>query len=182
MVDWSWGLLEEPERRLARRLAVFNAGPTEESAAAVCDEGDVLDGLTALVDRSLLQIVAGSDPPRYRMLETIREYALEKLAEAGELEATRTAHARWFAALAERAEPELRGHDQREWFARLQAEHDDVIAALRWFGDTGDARAALRLTVSLLWFWMLSGASEEARTWLEFAAARARARPTPSTG
>jgi predicted ATPase/DNA-binding SARP family transcriptional activator len=171
VVDWSWGLLEEPERRLARRLAVFNAGPTEESAAAVYDESDVLDGLTALVDRSLLQVVAGSDPPRYRMLETIREYALEKLGDAGELEATRTAHARWFAALAERAEPELRGHDQREWFARLQAEHDDMIAALRWFGDAGDARSALRLTVALLWFWMLLGATEEARTWLAFAAA-----------
>ncbi len=171
VVDWSWSLLEEPERRLARRLAVFNAGPTEESAAAVCDEGDVLEGLTALVDRSLLQVVAGSNPPRYRMLETIREYGLEKLADAGELEAIRTAHARWFAALAERAEPELRRHAQRLWFARLQAEHDDLIAALRWFGDAGDARSALRLTVALLWFWMLQGASEEARTWLEFAAA-----------
>ena len=107
--------------------------------------------------------------PRYRMLETIREYALEKLDEAGELEATRTAHARYFAELVERAEPELRGHGQRESYARLQASYDDVIAALRWLGDSGDRRAALRLAVSLLWFWMLVGAQEEAKTWLEFA-------------
>ena len=88
VVDWSWGLLDEDERVLARRLAVFQAGATEESAAAVCGVDDALDGLTALAERSL--VVAG---PRYRMLETIREYALEKLEEAGEVEATRTAHA-----------------------------------------------------------------------------------------
>ncbi len=167
VVDWSWGLLDEPERRLARRLAVFSAGATEESAAAVCGEADVLDGLAALVDRSLVV----SEAPRYRMLETIREYALEKLDEAGELEATRGAHARWFAELAARADPELRGPRQREWLARLRADRDDVFAALRWLGDTGDARGALRLTVDLLWFWMLTGAPDEAQAWVEFAAA-----------
>ncbi|HET6549718.1 MAG TPA: BTAD domain-containing putative transcriptional regulator [Solirubrobacter sp.] len=167
VVDWSWGLLDEPERRLARRLAVFSSGATEDSAAAVCDVPDAFDGLAALADRSLLQRVGD----RYRMLETIREYALEKLDEAGELEATRAAHARWFAALAERAEPELRGPDQAEWFRRLRAEHDDLIAALRWLADSGDARAALRLTVSLLWFWMLSGAPDEARAWIDVAVA-----------
>jgi hypothetical protein len=166
VVDWSWSLLDEHERTLARRLGVFQAGATEESAAAVCGLEDALDGLTALAERSL--IVPGE---RYRMLETIREYALEKLAEAGEVEATRTAHARWFAEIVDRAEPELRGAGQRLWFQRLQAEKDDVIAALRWLGDSGDARAALRLTIKLLWFWMLSGSPEEAMTWVKFALA-----------
>ena len=85
VVDWSWDLLDEPERRLARRLAVFSAGATVESASAV-DETDALDGLAALVERSLLQVVPDSEPTRYRMLETLREYGLEKLEEAGELQ------------------------------------------------------------------------------------------------
>ena len=109
--------------------------------------------------------------PRYRMLETIREYALEKLEEAGEVEATRTAHAQWFGALVDRAEPQLRGSEQRYWFRRLQAEKDDVIAALRWLGDSGDARAALHLAVDLIWFWVLSGSPEEAMAWISFALA-----------
>ncbi len=166
VVDWSWGLLDSDERVLARRLAVFQAGATEESAAAVCGVDDALDGLTALAERSL--VVPG---PRYRMLETIREYALEKLEEAGEVEATRTAHAQWFGALVDRAEPQLRGSEQRYWFRRLQAEKDDVIAALRWLGDSGDPRAALHLAVDLIWFWVLSGSPEEAMAWISFALA-----------
>ena len=165
VVDWSWGLLDEEERTLARRLAVFQAGATEESAAAVCDVPDVLDGLTALAERSL--IVPGE---RYRMLETIREYGLEKLAEAGEVEAIRGAHARWHSELVDRAEPELRRADQGIWFHRLQEEKDDILAALRWYGDTGDTRSAMHLAVRLLWFWMLSGAPDEAMNWIAFAA------------
>ncbi len=165
VVDWSWGLLAEDERVLARRLGVFQAGATEESAAAVCGVEDALDGLTALAERSL--VVAG---PRYRMLETIREYALEKLDEAGEVEAVRGAHARWFSELVDRAEPELRRADQRIWFQRLQDSKDDVLAALRWYGDTGDARSAMHLAVRLLWFWVLSGSPDEAMAWIAFAA------------
>ncbi|MFN8205105.1 MAG: BTAD domain-containing putative transcriptional regulator, partial [Solirubrobacteraceae bacterium] len=140
VVDWSWELLGEPERRLARRLAVFAAGATTESAAAVCagagiEPDDVPDGLAALVERSLLQVEPGSEPPRYRMLETIREYGLEQLAAAGEIEAVRGAHARWFADLAAAAEPRLRGPEQRQWYRRLDHERDNVLAALRWLGD-----------------------------------------------
>ena len=139
VVDWSWDLLDEPERRLARRLAVFSAGATVESASAV-DETDALDGLAALVERSLLQVVPDSAPTRYRMLETLREYGLEKLEEAGELQAVRTRHARYFAQLAARAEPELRRADQRRWYALLQDERENIVAGLRHLGDTGDAR------------------------------------------
>jgi predicted ATPase/DNA-binding SARP family transcriptional activator len=170
VVDWSWDLLEEPERRLARRLAVLSGGATEASAAALAGDGeDVLDGLTALADRSLLQPLTGADTPRYRMLETIREYGLEKLADAGELEATRTRHARHFAALAAEAEPHLRGPGQPLWLRRLEAERDDLVSALRWLGDSGDAARALRMARDLLWFWLLSGSPSEAQAWSAFA-------------
>ncbi len=166
VVDWSWELLCDDERRLARRLAVFGAGATVESAAAV---GGDFDGLAALVDRSLLQIVPGTTPVRYRMLETIREYGLERLEEAGELAATRDAHARHFAALADTAEPKLRGPEQKRWYALLQAERENVLAALRWLGERGDARGEVHLAVTLLWFWMLSGSQNETIAWLDLA-------------
>ncbi|HEY6886871.1 MAG TPA: BTAD domain-containing putative transcriptional regulator, partial [Solirubrobacter sp.] len=165
VVDWSWGLLEEHERALARKLAVFNAGATEESAAAVTDDPDVLDGLLSLVDKSLLQVVGD----RYRMLETIREYGIEKLEEAGEVAETRTRHARYFAQVAIGAEPTLRTREQYDAFQQLKIEHDDLIAALRWLGDSGDRRRALQLVVAMLWFWMLTGAQDEAQTWVRFA-------------
>jgi predicted ATPase/DNA-binding SARP family transcriptional activator len=168
VVDWSWELLTEDERRLARRLAVFAAGATVESAAAV---GGDFDGLAALVDRSLLQIVPGTAPVRYRMLETLREYGLERLEEAGELAATRDAHARHFAALVDEAEPRLRRPGQKRWFALLQAERENILAGLRWLGDRGDARGALHLAVALMWFWLLSGGQKEAEAWLDFALA-----------
>jgi predicted ATPase/DNA-binding SARP family transcriptional activator len=172
VVDWSWELLSEPEQLLAQRIAVFPAGVTPETAAAVCagagvDPDDVLDLLGALVDRSLLQLVASSsevDPvaPRYRMLETLREYGIEKLGEIGDLARVRTAHAHHFAALVEETDAHLRGPDQIAWFQRLGAERDNVSAGLRWMCDDGDARRGLRLAVSLAWFWVLSGNSAEA--------------------
>jgi tetratricopeptide (TPR) repeat protein len=175
VVDWSWDLLSEPERAAARRLAVFTAGITPDSAVAVCagpdvDADDVLDLLAALVDRSLLVLV-DRDAPRYRMLETIREYGIERLEEAGELGTTRTAHARHFEALVDEADRHLRGPDQLTWFHRLQAERENVLAALRWLGDLGDARGALRLAVSLSWFWLLSGSPADATAAMHIALA-----------
>ncbi|MDO8185531.1 BTAD domain-containing putative transcriptional regulator [Conexibacter sp. JD483] len=166
VVDWSWELLTEDERLVARRVAVFPAGVTPASAAAVCaDDGldaeAVLDLLASLVDRSLLVLV-DRDAPRYRMLETIREYGIDRLSEQRELSPTRTAHARFFAALADEADAYLRGPEQLPWFRRLQAERDNLLAALRWFADAGDARSALRLAVSLAWFWVLSGSPNDA--------------------
>ncbi len=165
VVDWSWDLLTEPERLLAQRVAVFPAGITPETAAAVCSgdgvpEDDVLDLLGALVDRSLL-VIADPVAPRYRMLETLREYGIEKLGHAGDLARMRTAHAHYFAQLVDDADAHVRGPDQIPWFRKVSVERDNVLAALRWLCDDGDAPRALRLAVSLGWFWILSGGSTD---------------------
>ncbi|WP_445149603.1 BTAD domain-containing putative transcriptional regulator [Baekduia sp. Peel2402] len=175
VVDWSWDLLSEPERALARRIAVFPAGVTAASAAAVgvgADVGadDVPELLAALVDRSLIALV-DREHGRYRMLETIREYGIERLDETGELAAIRTAHARHFAALVEEAEPHLRRPEQLEWFALLQAERENVLTALRWLAETGDAAAALKLAVSSCWFWLLASSQSDATAVLRVAIA-----------
>lgn len=173
VVDWSWDLLSDPERRVLRRLAVFSAGATLDAAEAVCAgdgvaRDDVFDLLCALVDRSLLQL-AGTEPARWRMLETIREYAEEEAERAGELPRLREAHARHYAALVAEADRRLRGADQLPWLARLRADHDDVLAALRFLGETGDGQLALRTAIGLLWFWALSDGRDEAVTWIRFA-------------
>ena len=166
VVDWSWGLLDDDERVLARRLAVFQAGATEESAAAVCGVDDALDGLTALAERSL--VVPGRAIGCSRRSASTRSRSSTRRARWRPLaRPTRTGSR----ALVDRAEPQLRGSEQRYWFRRLQAEKDDVIAALRWLGDSGDAHAALHLAVDLLWFWVLSGSPEEAMAWISFALA-----------
>lgn len=166
VVDWSWELLSDEERLVARRLAVFPAGVTPESAAAVCvvdglDANAVLDLLAALVDRSLLVLV-DRGAPRYRMLETIREYGIEQLDAHDELTVTRTAHARYFAAVVAEADTRLRGPEQLPWFRHLQSERDNVLAALRWLADLGDAPAATRLALDLGWFWVLAGSPNDA--------------------
>ena len=131
VVDWSWDLLDDQERALARRLSVFAGGATEEAALRVGGLGEAtLDVLTALVEKSLLVAVPG-DPSRYRMLETIREYAAQRLDEAGEQPAVEAAHTALVVELVETAEPRLRRTDQLEWVARLRAETDDVAAVLR---------------------------------------------------
>ena len=175
VVDWSWDLLDEHERALLRRLAVFSGGAILEDVEAVCASGpvsaeDVFDLLCALVDKSLLALV-DADRPRYRMLETIREYGLERLGEAGELAATRRAHAAHFAGLAIEAAPHLRRADQLVWLARLRADHDNILAALRALGDTGEVALLLRAVVALLWFWLLAGSRQEVLAWTAFAAA-----------
>jgi predicted ATPase/DNA-binding SARP family transcriptional activator len=175
VVDWSWDLLDDREQALLRRLAVFSGGAILEDVEAVCAgepvaAGDVFDLLCALVDKSLLVLV-DAERPRYRVLETIREYGLERMAEAGELPATRSAHAGHFAGLAIEAGPLLRGADQLTWLARLRADHDNVLAALRYLGDTGEADLVARTVVALLWFWLLSGSRQEVLAWTEFARA-----------
>jgi predicted ATPase/DNA-binding SARP family transcriptional activator len=165
VVDWSWDLLDEPERTLLWRLAVFAGGATVEAAEQVCAGGpvapvDVLDLLTALVDKSLL-IAGGEARPRYRMLETIRAYGLERLAEAGEQDRVRRAHMDHFLALAERAEPHLRRADQLEWLARLTDERDNLHAALRSAIAAADAMTAIRFAGALGFYWWLSGRRAE---------------------
>lgn len=161
VVDWSWDLLTEAERGVLRRLSVFAGGASLGAAERVCgDEAfageQVLDLLTALVEKSLL-LAEGEDTPRYRMLDTIREYAAHRLAEAGETEAARRAHLAYFTELAETADPHLRRAEQREWLATLEAEHDNIGAALRWAIDEGLAQDAMRLVAAVGWYWFLSG-------------------------
>ncbi|GAA4675928.1 BTAD domain-containing putative transcriptional regulator [Phytohabitans rumicis] len=156
VIDWSWELLDEAERALWRRLAVFAGGATLDAVEEVC-EGD-LDLLAALVDKSL--VVADADG-RYRMLETIKAYGLERLAEAGETDRVRQAHARYFLRLARQADRRLRSREQLEWIARLHADHDNLHAAMRWAIAAGDARLAVRFAVALGWYWWLCGRRAE---------------------
>ncbi len=163
VVDWSWELLTEAERVLLRRLAAFPGGATVEAAEEVCAGGpveayDVLDLITSLTDKSLL-VTAGDG--RYRMLETIRAYGLERLTEAGEREPLRRAHATYFTGLAKAADPYLRRAEQLEWLGRLAAEHDNLAAALRGAIAAGDARAAVRLVAAAGWYWWLGGHKAE---------------------
>jgi tetratricopeptide (TPR) repeat protein len=151
VVDWSWDLLDDAERALWRRFAVFHGGADVTAVEQVC--GADVDLLGALVDKSLL-VLAGD---RYRMLETIREYGLERLAEAGETEQLRVAHATYLLALAEAAEPHLRRQGQLTWLRRLAAEHDNLHAAIRAAVEAGDARTATALTARLGWYWWLRG-------------------------
>ncbi|PZG36678.1 AfsR family transcriptional regulator [Spongiactinospora gelatinilytica] len=165
VVDWSWDLLSEAERGVLRRLSVFSGGASLEAAEGVCAgpalAGEqVLDVLTALTEKSLL-LAEGEGAPRYRMLDTIREYAAHRLAEAGETEAARRAHLAYFTELAETAEPHLRRAEQLEWLSKLRAEHDNISAALRGAIAEGWAEEAMRLVVPAGWYWFLSGHKAE---------------------
>ncbi|AZM47010.1 AfsR/SARP family transcriptional regulator [Streptomyces sp. WAC 06738] len=181
VVAWSWELLGDEERRLAEWLSVFPGGATPESVAGVCgmDVVTALDLLAALADKSLLQIAeapqgAHAEPsagPRYRMLETIREFGRDRLAEAGDLDRVRAAHAAHFLRLAETADPHVRGHEQLGWIALLDAEHDNLLAALRHAIDAGDAVTAVRLVAALGIYWMILGHHSEAADWLRLALA-----------
>jgi predicted ATPase len=159
VVDWSWELLSDQERVLLRRLAMFSGGATAEAAQRVCADGalpadQVLDLLDALTDKSLL-VTAGDG--RYRMLETIKAYGLERLDQAGERDRIRQAHGAWFAELAETADPHLRRAEQLIWLHRLAADDDNITAALRGAFAAGDARTAVRLVAAAGWYWWLGG-------------------------
>lgn len=156
VVDYSWDLLTEEERGVLRRLSVFSGGASLEAAEAVCGGDQVLDLLTALIDKSLL-LVDYEDAPRYRMLNTIREYAADRLTESGETELARRAHVAYFTELAESAEPHLRRAEQLQWLSTLKAEHDNIIAALRWTIAEESAQDAMRLVGAVGWYWFLSG-------------------------
>lgn len=172
-ITWSYDLLDEAERRLFRRIAVFVGGCTLEALEAICDvDGDLgielLEGVASLVDKSLLR--QEEDPEgeaRFTMLETIREYGFERLDECGEAESLRSRHAICFLALVEQAEPKLQGPEQGRWLMRLEAEHDNVRSALAWSRiEPGRAEVGLRLAGALYWFWYIRGHLSEGRGWL----------------
>ncbi|MGH3074644.1 MAG: ATP-binding protein, partial [Gaiellales bacterium] len=158
VVEWSWDLLRDDERTLARRLTVFAGGATLEAAARVCGlPADEVDELLAdLVDKSLVEDSGG----RYRMLNTIRVFGGERLTEAGERESTHTAYVTYFLGLAETAEPYLRQASQLDWLARLGAEHGNLMAALRW-SVRADQALALRLLAAMSSYWWLRGLRTE---------------------
>jgi predicted ATPase/class 3 adenylate cyclase len=171
-IGWSYDLLDPVERRLFARLSVFSGGWTFEAAEAVGDpEGlgvDTLDGLTSLVDKSLVRRVEPPGrPSRFSMLETIREFGLEQLEASGDLEPVRRRHAEHFLGLAEEAEPHLTAQDQGEWLDRCDLEHANIRAALRWAIDRGDAEAAQAAAGALWRFWQQRGHLAEGRRWLQ---------------
>jgi predicted ATPase/DNA-binding SARP family transcriptional activator len=167
-IDWSYDLLDPGEQRLFVQLSVFSGGFTLESLLAVADSGDAVAQLGALVAASVVQAGAG----RHRLLEVVREYAAERLAEDA---APKLRHARYFTALAEAAEQGLSGRDQGEWLGRLDAEHDNLRAALDWLAAGDDAAGELRLAVALGRFWYVRGHVGEGLARLRHAFERAPA-------
>lgn len=180
LIDWSYQLLSEEERLLFRRLAVFVGGWTLDAAESVCEapspfqregvgvrgEGfDVLDLLTHLVDKSLVNVEHSGGESRYHRLETIRQYAREKLFDTAEVASMRDKHLAYFVEIAERAEVELQGRAQKKWLTRLEAEHDNLRAALEW-SLKSQPEAGLRIASALRDFWDTHGHLTEARKWL----------------
>ncbi len=173
-LDWSHDLLSERERKLFRRLSVFAGGWDLGASEAVVSGGgveqsEVLELLSGLVEKSLVvaEPTAGSGRGRYRLLDPIRQYALEKLEQSGEAEDVKRAHAEYFLAVAEEAEPQLIGPRETEWFERLVEELDNFRAALSWVSEHGEAELSLRLAGALGSFWFWEGHCGEGRRWLE---------------
>lgn len=186
-IEWSYDLLAENERKLFQRLAVFAGGFTVDAAEAIAGDPpavagsigehhplDVLNGLTELTASSLLlQTDLPNGEARFRFLEVVREYALERFEAGGEAEATRTAHAKYYLTLAEEAAPEIFAGQSGEWLGRLETEHDNLRAALAW-GCSHDAETAGRIAAALRNFWVLHHHIAEGRRWLELAIDRCR--------
>ncbi|WP_181663072.1 AAA family ATPase [Actinomadura madurae] len=172
VVDWSWDLLDDVERAVLRRLSVFAGGATPDAAVHVCgqdapdapDPRDVIDVIAALIDKSLV-MADGDTDVRYRLLETVRVYAGERLEQAGETRRVRDAHVAYLVGLAERAEPELRRGDQLRWAARLAAERENFTTAFRHVTETRDVESGLRLVAGLVWFWVVRDMEREAGGW-----------------
>lgn len=168
-VDWSYDLLTAEERVAFEQLSVFKGGGSYEAVEELCavdglDRSDVLDVISRLVDKSMLIAdVRSNEPARYSMLETLRQYGLEKLAESGRLDDVRARHARIFLRRAEAAEPSLRGPEQAPWLTAVQLDEENYLAALDWAIATGAVELGLRLGIALGWYWYLAGRQREAR-------------------
>ena len=181
-IDWSYSLLDEEEQNLFARLSVFAGGCDLPAAQAVCDPEGIFDlekDTVSLADKSLLRC-EGDEDPRFAMLQTIREYALGRLDAGPDAQSLRARHADYFLGLAEQAQPAFRSSEQEVWLQRLDAEHDNMRAALGW--ALGDARdeVALRLSAALRWFWYVRGYQTEGRRWLNEALARSQGTRTPA--
>jgi non-specific serine/threonine protein kinase len=171
-IDWSYNLLSEPERILFRRLSVFAGGWTIEAAEAICggdgvESHEVMDLLTQLVNKSLVVMEEQEGETRYRLPETVRQYARDKLLESGEAALLRGRHLEWFLGLVEQGEPGIWGPDQAAWLERLEVEHDNLRAALEWSKAEENAEKGLRLAGALMRFWFIHSHFSEGRGWLE---------------
>ena len=170
LIDWSYDLLNEPEQRLLQRLSVFAGGWTFAAAEEVCagdgvEDWEVLDLSTSLSDKSLVVAEQKGEHSRYRLLETVRQYARERLVESGGGEAVREWHRDYFLALAEEAEPKLPGAEQAEWLRRLEEEHENLRAGLNWSLAEARSGGGLRLCGALQRFWLTRGHLAEGREW-----------------
>jgi predicted ATPase/transcriptional regulator with XRE-family HTH domain/Tfp pilus assembly protein PilF len=167
-LDWSYRLLSPQEQALLARLSVFVGGCAFEAVEGVCNPDvdlDVLESLSGLLDQSLLRR-EGEDEPRFGMLETIREYAQERLEASGERDVLRRRHASWYLALAEEVATELPRSHQAVWLGRLDAEHGNLRAALHWAQESGEVELGLRLAAALGRFWRIRGHLTEGQRWL----------------
>lgn len=186
LIDWSHDLLDERERTLLRRLSAFVGGWTLEAAEAVCaggvlDEPDVLDVLTSLVTKSVTLYHATEHGARYRLLDTIRQYARERLVESGEAAAVRDRHLDFYRRFAMEAQQRWAGPEQAEWFERADLEHDNLRAALEWAEETpAGGQTGLRLARALSLFWVTRGHVSEGRQRLAAALSRAGVMPPPT--
>ncbi|MEV6923444.1 BTAD domain-containing putative transcriptional regulator [Dactylosporangium sp. NPDC051485] len=182
-IDWSWRLLTAPERIVLRRLAVNPDGSSLDTAQAICAAGDVRaadvpDLLARLVDRSLVvRVERDGEPPRYRLLESVTAFCLERLDEAGDLDATRARWLRYYVAFATAAEAELRGPLQARWLRVLDGEAANLRAAADQAVTGGHPRSALRLVDALAWYWFLRGRLGEGRRWMRAALAASAGAP-----
>jgi predicted ATPase/DNA-binding response OmpR family regulator len=180
-LQWSYDLLSPTEQCLFRYLGVFVGGCTLEAAEAVADTGEqasdsantttstqsyVLDALTTLLEHSLLRQIS-DDEDRFFMLDTVREYAVELLETSGEADEARQRHSDYYFSVAERAESELKGSQQKSWFRQLEREHNNLRAALHWISSSGNAKAMLKMSTALWFFWFIQGYFSEGRQWLQ---------------
>jgi predicted ATPase/class 3 adenylate cyclase len=169
-IDWSYSLLSQDEQTLFARLSVFAGDCSFDAAEAVCNQDgelDLLDGMASLVDKSLIRQDGEDEEPRFSMLETIREYAAEKLAKSGEEEHLREAHAGFYVQLAQEAEPEIQGPNQLVWFRRLDSDVPNLWVAVRNLFETKDVRQALILLSALYDYWIVRVHYKEAMRWLD---------------
>jgi len=175
-IDWSYELLSDSERIFFNRLSVFGGGFTLESARQIAAGGNVsktqvIDLLGHLINKSLVIVISHADDreteTRYAMLETIHEYAREKLSESGEMKQVQQHHYDYFSVLAEQSESKLKGPQQLAWLDRLDVEHDNIRLALHWLKEIGNMDALLHLSMAMFWFWSRRHYLSEGRAWLE---------------
>jgi predicted ATPase/DNA-binding CsgD family transcriptional regulator len=178
-LEWSYNLLSAGEKHLFARLAVFSGSSSLEAIEAVCEQGlsvDVFEGITSLVDKSLLhQVDVLANEPRFAMLETVREYAQQCLGESGEHTIMQQRHAAYFVTLAERAAPELRRSGFTEWMGRLESEATNLPVALDWLLESGDFETGIHMIATLRDFWVMSSRFVQGRIWSQRALAHLEA-------